>query len=64
MKGSPEYDAELEKMWTEYDPKTANDLLDKLGLTKGADGMRKRPDGQPLQWQSSTLIPPARLTTT
>jgi len=50
VKGSPEYDADLEKMWTQYDPKAANDLLDKLGLMKGADGMRKRPDGQPLQW--------------
>ena len=47
--GSPEYDADLEKMWAEYDPKTANDLLDKLGLTKNADGTRKRPDGQTLE---------------
>ncbi len=47
--GSPEYDAELEKVWTEYDPKTANDLLDKLGLTKNPDGTRKRPDGQTLE---------------
>lgn len=47
--GSPEYDADLEKAWTEYDPKTANDLLDKLGLTKNADGTRKRPDGQTLE---------------
>ena len=47
--GSPEYDAAFEKMWAEYDPKKANDLLDKLGLTKGGDGFRKRPDGQPLE---------------
>lgn len=47
--GSPEYDADLEKMWVEYDPKKANDLLDKLGLTKNPDGSRKRPDGQPLE---------------
>jgi peptide/nickel transport system substrate-binding protein len=46
--GSPEYDPDLEKVWTEYDVKTANDLLDKLGLTKNADGTRKRPDGQTL----------------
>ena len=46
INGSPEYDAELEKVWTEYDPKKANELLDKLGLTKNADGTRKRPDGQ------------------
>ena len=38
----------MEKVWTEYDPKKANDLLDGLGLKKGADGIRLRPDGQPL----------------
>jgi peptide/nickel transport system substrate-binding protein len=46
--GSPEYDPEMEKVWTEYDPKKANELLDGLGLKKGPDGMRLRPDGQPL----------------
>jgi len=33
----------------EYDPDTANALLDELGLEKGADGFRTRPDGEPLQ---------------
>ena len=46
--GSPEYDPELERTWTDYDPARANDLLDNLGLTTGADGVRRRPDGQPL----------------
>jgi peptide/nickel transport system substrate-binding protein len=32
----------------EYDPDTANALLDELGLKKGADGFRLRPDGKPL----------------
>ena len=32
----------------EYDPETANALLDEIGLTKGADGFRLRPDGKPL----------------
>jgi peptide/nickel transport system substrate-binding protein len=32
----------------EYDPDTANALLDEMGLTKGADGFRTRPDGKPL----------------
>ena len=32
----------------EYDPDTANALLDELGLEKGADGFRTRPDGEPL----------------
>jgi peptide/nickel transport system substrate-binding protein len=33
----------------EYDPDTANALLDEIGLEKGSDGFRLRPDGQPLQ---------------
>ena len=32
----------------EYDPETANAILDEIGLEKGADGFRLRPDGQPL----------------
>lgn len=31
-----------------YDPDQANALLDEIGLTKGADGFRLRPDGKPL----------------
>ena len=48
--GSPEFDPEFPKVWAQYDPKLANDLLDKLGLTKGSDGIRKRPDGKPLEF--------------
>jgi peptide/nickel transport system substrate-binding protein len=47
--GSPEYDKEMEQRWTEYDPKRANELLDQLGLKKGPDGIRLRPDGKPLE---------------
>jgi peptide/nickel transport system substrate-binding protein len=32
----------------EYDPETANALLDELGLERGPDGFRLRPDGRPL----------------
>jgi peptide/nickel transport system substrate-binding protein len=32
----------------QYDPDTANSLLDEIGLKKGADGFRLRPDGKPL----------------
>jgi peptide/nickel transport system substrate-binding protein len=32
----------------EYDPDTANAILDEIGLEKGADGFRLRSDGQPL----------------
>jgi peptide/nickel transport system substrate-binding protein len=48
VSGSPNYDPEFETRWAEYDPERANALLDELGLTKGADGIRVRPDGQPL----------------
>ncbi|HEU5329883.1 MAG TPA: ABC transporter substrate-binding protein [Thermomicrobiales bacterium] len=49
VKGSPEYDPDLEKAWTEYNPDQANSLLDKIGLTKNPDGSRKRSDGKPLE---------------
>jgi|YelNatPaOPRAMG01_1025707.scaffolds.fasta_scaffold03856_19 peptide/nickel transport system substrate-binding protein len=43
------YDPEWEKMWVEYDPKKANELLDKIGLNKrDKDGFRLRPDGKTL----------------
>jgi len=47
--GSPEYDADMEQRWTQYDPARANALLDGLGLRKGPDGVRLRSDGQPLE---------------
>lgn len=34
--------------WFEYDPVRANQLLDGLGLVRGAEGYRLRPDGKPL----------------
>jgi peptide/nickel transport system substrate-binding protein len=49
VKGSPNYDADFAKKWAEYSPDQANKLLDELNLTKGADGVRKRPDGKPLE---------------
>jgi len=43
------YDPEWEKMWAEYDPKRANDVLDKMGLKKrDKEGFRLRPDGKTL----------------
>lgn len=39
---------EDKKFMTEYDPKRANELLDEMGLKKGADGIRMRSDGKPL----------------
>ncbi len=43
--GSPQFDAEFEQRWTEYDPDRANVLLDEIGLTFNNDGVRQRPDG-------------------
>lgn len=50
VRGSPSYDEEMSKMWTKYDPKAANNLLDKLGLKMGSNGVRLRPDGKPLEF--------------
>lgn len=49
VKGSPEYDEGMEQRWAQYDPKRANELLDQLGLKKGSDGIRLRPDGKPIE---------------
>ncbi len=47
--GSPEFFEEFSSKWTEYDPDTANALLDGLGYTeRDADGYRLRPDGKTL----------------
>lgn len=45
---SPYYDPLYEKAFTEYDPDRANQMLDDMGLTRGRDGVRLRPDGTPL----------------
>jgi oligopeptide transport system substrate-binding protein len=41
------YDATLPSK-PQYDPATANALLDRFGYAKGADGYRKAPNGKPL----------------
>jgi peptide/nickel transport system substrate-binding protein len=56
--GSPEYDADMEQRWAQYDPARANQLLDQLGLARGADGVRVRPDGQPLEVTIEHSQPP------
>ncbi|SHL38687.1 ABC transporter substrate-binding protein [Roseibium suaedae] len=49
VSGSPNFDADLETHWAEYDPDKANELLDGLGLDKrDGDGFRLRPDGKRL----------------
>jgi peptide/nickel transport system substrate-binding protein len=45
---SPLYRTEYRADWAKYDLDQANALLDSLGLTeRGADGIRKLPDGRP-----------------
>ena len=41
---------------TSFDPKQAGTLLDEMGLKMGSDGVRLRPDGQPMTilWEYST----------
>lgn len=49
---------EWARAYADYDPDTANQLLDEMGLERGPDGIRRRPDGQPLRISidySSTL---------
>jgi len=51
--GVPDTTSSFIELWmteymTEYDPDQANELLDEMGLERGADGWRLRPDGKPL----------------
>ncbi len=49
LEASPLYRPEYRTDWAKYDRKQANKLLDELGLKRGADHMRKLPDGRPLE---------------
>ncbi len=46
---SPYYEESFAKAYIEYDPQEANRLLDEIGLKKGPDGYRIRPDGKRLE---------------
>ena len=41
--------------YTEYDPDRANELLDSIGLTRDANGMRTLPSGAPLRLEISVV---------
>jgi len=50
--------------FAEYDPEQANALLDEMGLTVGEDGVRLRPDGEPLSvtlWDAINRITTSEL---
>ncbi|MBI4927084.1 MAG: hypothetical protein HY835_04915 [Anaerolineae bacterium] len=50
MPASKYYKEEYGTAWAQYDVELANKLLDEMGLVKGADGFRTRPDGTPLKY--------------
>ena len=57
---SPFYEDWMSDYYASYDPQEANRLLDEIGLKKGADGIRIRPDGEPLTivlWDAIKRIP-------
>jgi peptide/nickel transport system substrate-binding protein len=49
LEASPLYRPEYRNAWASYDRKTANRLLDELGLKRGVDGIRHLPDGRKLE---------------
>ncbi len=46
---SPLYRSEYQTRWAQFDKKAAERLLDELGLKRGADGVRRLPDGRALE---------------
>jgi peptide/nickel transport system substrate-binding protein len=49
LDASPLYRPEYRTEWAHYDRKAANRLLDEIGLKRGEGGIRKLPDGRPLE---------------
>jgi len=48
LPGGDYYVESAAQAYLDFDPDTANSMLDTLGMTVGADGFRVHPDGQPL----------------
>ncbi|MCX7796673.1 MAG: ABC transporter substrate-binding protein [bacterium] len=46
---SPYFEEQFANAYIRYDPKEANRLLDEMGLKRGPDGYRLRPDGKRLE---------------
>lgn len=52
----PNFHKRIATQFLEFDPKKANELLDKIGLDKrGADGMRLLPSGRPLKFRIDVI---------
>ncbi|MCA8930154.1 MAG: ABC transporter substrate-binding protein [Alphaproteobacteria bacterium] len=49
LPASPLYDTMRDTRWTQFDLKRANALLDEIGLKRGPGGIRRLPDGRPLE---------------
>lgn len=49
------YDEEMAKQFTQHDPEQANAWLDELGYSRGSDGWRLGPDGQPITFVIEVL---------
>jgi peptide/nickel transport system substrate-binding protein len=49
MAESPLFDSRYRTQWARYDKAAARRLLDELGLKRGLDGLRRLPDGRPLE---------------
>lgn len=52
---SPLHNERLARQYLGYNVDKANRLLDELGLEKGADGIRRRPDGKPVAFFLDTV---------
>ena len=46
---SPLFRERYQQRWAKYDRKAAQALLDEMGLKRGLDGVRRLPDGRPLE---------------
>ena len=55
LDASPYYNEQLAYQYTEYEVDKANEILDGLGLERGSDGMRLRPDGEPLSFRIDVI---------
>ena len=49
MAESPLFERQYRTLWAQYDKAAARRLLDELGLKRGIDGLRRLPDGRPLE---------------
>jgi peptide/nickel transport system substrate-binding protein len=48
------YRKTCQTLWAQYDPKAAGRLLEEMGLKPGADGIRRLPDGRPMEIVAET----------